>query len=68
MQLELATAMRCRNTAVEALCTSLAAFCVLFVYALFTCHKCYIRADMFSINMFVGVHCGCNVTCDIMLH
>ena len=67
--LEFATEMR--YTAVEALCTSLVCLlfvCVLSCHTLFTCHKCYVRADMFSISMLVVVHYGCNVTCDIMLH
>ena len=59
------------HTAVEALCTSLVCLlfvCVLSCHTLFTCHRCYVRGDMLSISMLVGVHYGCSVTCDIMLH
>ena len=57
------------HTAVEALCTSLVCLlfvCVLSCPILFTCHRCYVGEDMFSINMLVGVHYECNVTCGIM--
>ena len=49
------------------MCVCLLFACVLSCHALYTCHRCHLKGDMFSVAVFVELHWGCHVTCHVLV-